>query len=60
MTETGVDASESITLTYNDGSDHTLNLWQMNMFAVKVECEVAFAVMDKSQLVLLTGVTPSA
>ena len=47
--------SDQATLTYNDGSDHTLNLWQMNMFAVKVECEVAFAVMDKSQLVLLTN-----
>lgn len=52
--------SDQATLTYNDGSDHTLNLWQMNMFAVKVECEVAFAVMDKSQLLLLTGNTPAA
>lgn len=46
--------SDQATLSYNDGSDHTLNLWQMNMFAVKVECEVTFAVMDKNQLVLLT------
>ena len=50
-----IDISDQATLTYNDGSDHTLNLWQMNMFAVKVECEVAFAVMDKDQLKLLTN-----
>ena len=30
------------------------------MTAVRVEIEVAFAVMDKNQLVLLTGNTPSA
>ena len=52
--------SDQATLTWNDGSDRTLNLWQMNMFAVRFEIEVAFAVMDKSQLVLLTGATPSA
>ena len=52
--------SDQATLTYNDGSDHTLNLWQMNMFAVRFEIEVAFAVMDKTQIVLLTGNTPSA
>lgn len=52
--------SDQATLSYNDGtSDITLNLWQQNMFAVRFEIEVAFAVMDKSQLVLLTGATPS-
>lgn len=52
--------SDQATLTWNDGSDHTLNLWQMNMFAVRFEIEVAFAVMDKTQLRLLTGNTPAA
>ena len=53
--------SDQATLTYKDGSnnDVTLNLWQQNMFAVLFEIEVAFAVMDKSQLFLLTGATPS-
>lgn len=47
--------SDQATLTFNNGSDVTLNLWQMNMFAVRFEMEVAFAVMDKNQLVLLTN-----
>ena len=52
--------SDQATLTYNDGDAHTINLWQQNMFAVRFEIEVAFAVMDKTQLVLLTGNTPAA
>ena len=51
--------SDQATLTYNDGSDHTISLWQQNMVAVKVECEVSFAVMNKGQLVLLTNATPA-
>ena len=53
--------SDQATLTYTDAGDNTvtLNLWQRNMFAVRFEIEVAFAVMDKSQLFLLTGATPS-
>ena len=53
--------SDQATLTYLDGSNNsvTINLWQQNMFAVRFEIEVAFAVMDKSQLFLLTGATPS-
>ena len=49
--------SDQATLAYTDSNSQTvtLNLWQRNMFAVKVECEVTFAVMDKSQLVLLTN-----
>ena len=50
--------SDQATLTLADSS--TINLWQANMFAVRFEIEVAFAVMDKDQLVLLTGATPSA
>ena len=50
--------SDQATLTLADSS--TLNLWQNNMFAVRFEIEVGFAVMDKSQLVLLTGETPAS
>lgn len=52
--------SDQATLTYNDGDAHTINLWQQNMFAVRFEIEVAFAVMDKTQLRILTGNTPAA
>ena len=54
--------SDQATLTYTDANSQTvtINLWQQNMTAVRVEIEVAFAVMDKNQLVLLTGLTPSA
>lgn len=54
--------SDQATLTYTDSNSQTvtLNLWQRNMFAVRFEIEVAFAAMDKTQLVLLTGATPSA
>lgn len=53
--------SDQATLTYTDSNAQsvTLNLWQMNMFAVKVECEVTFAVMDKGQIVLLTNAVPT-
>ncbi len=54
--------SDQATLSYTDSNDNTvtLNLWQRNMFAVRFEIEVAFAVMDKTQIVLLTGNTPAA
>lgn len=57
-----MNVSDEATLTYTDANSQTvtLNLWQRNMFAVRFEIEVAFAVRDKSQLMLLTGVTPSA
>ena len=38
----------------------TINLWQQNMFAVRFEIEVAFAVKNAAEFVLLTGDTPSA
>lgn len=38
----------------------TINLWQNNMIAVKVEATLAFAVKSTSEFVLLTGDTPSA
>ena len=54
--------SEEATLTYTDSNSQTvtLNLFQRNMFAVRFEIELAFAVRDKNQLMLLTGNAPSA
>ena len=56
----GVKVSFSDQATLVDSNSNTINLWQTNMVAVRFEIEVAFAVMDKSQLVLLTGETPSS
>lgn len=50
--------SDQATLTMSDGS--SLNLFQSNMFAVRVECEIAFAVKDANEFILLTGAVPSA
>ena len=47
--------SDQATLDLGGGA--SINLFQDNMFAVRFEIEVAFAVMDKNQLVLLTGNT---
>ena len=38
----------------------TINLWQNNMVACKVEATLAFAVKSAAEFVLLTGDTPSA
>src|SRR5690606_37106335 len=46
-----IDISEQATL--NDGGT-ALNLWQRNMFAVRVEFEVGFAVRDANRFVKLT------
>lgn len=56
----GVQMSISDQATVTDGNSNTISLWQSNMVGVRFEIEVAFAAMDKSQLVLLTGETPSA
>ncbi len=55
-------ASNEATLSYTNANSQTvtINLWQQNMVAVRFEIEVAFAVRDKGQLMLLTGITPSA
>jgi hypothetical protein len=57
-----MNVSDEATLSYTDTNSQTvtINLWQQNMFAVRFEIEVAFAVRDKGQLMLLTGNTPSA
>lgn len=56
----GVQMNVSDQASIVDANSNTINLWQDNMVAVRFEIEVAFAVMDKSQIVLLTGETPSA
>ena len=56
----GVQMSISDQASITDGNSNTISLWQNNMVAVRFEIEVAFAAMDKSQIVLLTGETPSA
>lgn len=40
--------------TINDGTNQ-INLWQRNMFAIRVEAELAFGVMDANAFVKLTG-----
>ena len=47
--------SDQATLTLADSS--TVNLWQNNMFAVRFEIEVAFAVKNADEFILLTGDT---
>lgn len=56
----GVKMSVSDQATVVDGDSNTISLWQNNMVGIRFEIEVAFAVMDKGQLVLLTGNTPAA
>lgn len=56
----GVKMSVSDQATIVDGSSNTISLWQNNMVAIRFEIEVAFACLAKSQLMLLTGATPSA
>lgn len=49
----GVKMAISDQATLVNGSE-TINLWQQNMFAVRAEIEVAFAVKDTAEFVLLT------
>ena len=56
----GVKMSISDQATLTDADSSTINLWQQNMFAVRAEIEVAFAVKNADEFVLLTGDTPSA
>ena len=57
----GISISISDQATLNDGGT-PLNLWQRNMFAVRAEVEVGFAVRDANRFVKLTkgatGTTP--
>ena len=49
----GISISISYQATLNDGGT-PLNLWQRNMFAVRAEVEVGFAVRDANRFVKLT------
>lgn len=51
-----IDVSDQATL--NDGGT-ALNLWQRNMFAVRCEVEVGFAVRDVNRFVRITGPIPT-
>lgn len=54
-----VAVSISDTATVNKGGTQ-LNLWQRNMFAIRAEFEVGFAVKDKANFVRLTGAAAGA
>ena len=56
----GIQMAMSDQATIVDADSNTISLWQSNMVAVRFEIEVAFAVKDASEFVLLTGDTPSA
>lgn len=49
----GINISISEEATVNDGTNQ-INLWQRNMFAIRVEAELAFAVKDADAFVKLT------
>ena len=49
----GIQMSVTDQATLTSG-ESTINLWQQNMFAVRFEIEVAFAVKDAAEFVLLT------
>ena len=53
MVDPGITVAISDQATINDGTNQ-INLWQRNMFAVRVECELAFAVMDATAFNRLT------
>ena len=52
-----IDISRDATLVTTGG---VISLFQQNMVAVRVECEVAFGVKSASEFNLLTGDVPSA
>lgn len=56
----GIKMSISDQATLDMGSGDLLPLWQSNMFAVRFEIEVAFAVKNGDEFVLLTGAAPAA
>ena len=55
-----ISVSDQSTLTVGSGeSATTINLWQQNMFGVRAEIEVAFAVRSASEFAILTSTTQS-
>ena len=53
MVNPGITISISEEATINDGTNQ-INLWQRNMFALRVECELGFAVRDANAFIRLT------
>lgn len=53
MVNPGITISISEEATINDGTNQ-INLWQRNMFALRVECELGFAVRDANAFIKLT------
>ncbi|MBV2364268.1 phage major capsid protein [Streptomonospora nanhaiensis] len=56
---TGISISESDQATLTDSDGTVLNLWQRNMFAIRAEVEIGFAVRDADRFVRLTGAAGS-
>lgn len=55
----GINIAISDQATINDGTNQ-INLWQRNMFAVRVEAELGFVVADDDAFVKLTGTVSGA
>ena len=55
----GINVSISDQATVNDGTNQ-INLWQRNMFAVRVEAEIGFVVSNASAFLKLTGTVAGA
>ena len=53
MVNPGITISISEEATINDGTNQ-INLWQRNMFALRVECELGFCLADANAFVQLT------
>ncbi|RCV53475.1 phage major capsid protein [Marinitenerispora sediminis] len=52
---TGISISESDQATLTDSDGTVLNLWQRNMFAIRAELEIGFALRDEDRFVRLTN-----
>jgi len=55
----GINIAISEEATVNDGSNQ-INLWQRNMFAIRVEAELGFVVKDSNAFVKVTGTATGA
>jgi hypothetical protein len=49
----GISVTESSEATITDSDGTVLNLWQRNMFAIRAEVEIGFAVRDDARFVRL-------
>lgn len=52
---TGISISESDQATLTDSDGGVLNLWQRNMFAIRAELEIGFAVRDENRFIRFTN-----